>query len=44
MPKSLIGWVVLAIAIVVVWKNPSAVGNFLFSTIPAKINAFFAGV
>lgn len=44
MLKSLIGWVALAIVVVVIWKNPHATGNFLFVTVPAKISAFFAGV
>lgn len=44
MPKSLIGWVAFAIAVVVIWKNPAAVGNFLFTTIPAKVTAFVSGI
>lgn len=44
MPKSLIGWATLLIVGVIVWKNPAAVGHFLFTTIPAKVSTFFGGI
>ena len=44
MPKSLIGWVALAIVVAVIWKNPAGTGHFLFTTIPAKISAFVSGI
>jgi hypothetical protein len=44
MPKSLLGWAALIIAVVIIWRNPSATGNFLFTTIPAKVSAFFGNI
>jgi hypothetical protein len=44
MPKSWIGWIVLIIVVVVIWRNPAATGHFLFTTLPAKISAFFGNV
>ena len=44
MPKSVIGWATLVIVVVIVWRNPSATGQFLFTTIPAKVSAFFGNI
>lgn len=42
MPKSLFGWLALAIVAVIIWRNPASTGHFLFTTVPAKVSAFFA--
>lgn len=44
MPKSWIGWLILIVVVVVIWRNPSGTGHFLFTTIPAKVSAFFGAV
>jgi hypothetical protein len=44
MPKTLIGWAAVIVIGVVIWKNPSAAGHFVFTTIPAKVSAFFGGL
>jgi hypothetical protein len=44
MPRTLLGWLALAIVLVVIWKDPHATGHFLFTTVPAKVSAFFAGI
>lgn len=40
-PKTIIGWIVLIVVVLAVWRNPAAAGHFLFTTVPAKISAFF---
>lgn len=44
MPKSILGWAALIIVAVIIWREPSATGHFLFTTIPNKVSAFFSGV
>ena len=44
MPRSLLGWAALVIVVVIIWKNPSAAGNFIFTTVPAKVGAFFGNI
>lgn len=44
LPRSLLGWVALAIVVTIVWRNPSAAGHFLFTTVPAKVSTFFGNI
>ncbi len=44
MPKSLIGWAALIVVGIIIWRNPSAAGQFLFTTIPAKVSSFFGNI
>lgn len=41
MPKSFLGWAALIVVGIIIWRNPAATGQFLFTTVPAKVNAFF---
>lgn len=42
-PKSVVGWVALIVVVMLVWRNPSGTGHFLFHTLPDKASSFFKG-
>ena len=41
---TIIGWIIVIVVVLAIWRNPAAAGHFVFTTLPAKVSSFFGSV